>query len=471
MTRTYRTILLFGMAILCCRVGYSRAAERPNVLIFFTDDQGTLDARCYGTQYLHTPNIDKLAATGVRFTQAYAHSFCCPSRAALLTGRHPQRSGVNSWTQGDMHDPQKGINMALEEVTLAETMKGADYKTALFGKWHLGAHNEHGPTKQGFDEFFGIRDGFIDNYIHYFLQGEGFHDLYEGTNEVWAKGEYFPDLVVRRANAFLEQNKNRPFFLYVALNTPHYPEQPPEKHLKQYEDMEEPRRTYAAFVTTTDDYIGQVMDQLDRLGLRQETIVIFMSDNGHQSYENFDFFQVRVDNHKSGFSKGHRFGSGDGPNDGGGNTGKWIGHKGTFLEGGVRVPAIISYPAKLPSGQVRLQAITVMDWYPTILDLCGIQPPSVKLDGRSLLDVMRSDSAPSPHPVLYFQWQNNWAVREGDWKLIRQKGNRATAKERFSLHNLAGDEPEATDYVDQKPDKVKQLVELYDRWQKDVFSK
>jgi arylsulfatase A-like enzyme len=330
-----------------------RAVERPNVLIFFTDDQGTLDAHCYGSEYLYTPNIDKLAATGVRFTQAYAHSFCCPSRAALLTGRHPQRGGVNSWVQGDMHDPEKGVNMALEEVTLAETMKAAGYKTALFGKWHLGSHRDHGPTRQGFDEFFGIRDGFIDNYIHYFLQGEGFHDLYEGTNEVWANGTYFPDMVVKRASQFLEQNRDNPFFLYVALNTPHYPEQPPAEYLKRYTGMEEPRRTYAAFVTLTDDCIGRVMSHLEALGLRKKTIVIFMSDNGHQSYRAFDFFQIRVDNHKSGLPKGYRFSSGDGPNDGGGNTGKWTGHKGTFLEGGIRVPAIISYPAALPSGQVR----------------------------------------------------------------------------------------------------------------------
>ena len=154
--------------------------SQPNVVIFFTDDQGTLDARCYGSEHLLTPNLDKLAATGIRFTQAYAHSFCCPSRAALLTGRHPQRGGVNSWVQGDMRATEKGVNMALAELTLAEALKAGGYRTALFGKWHLGADADHGPTRQGFDEFFGIRGGFIDNSSHYFLQGDGFHDLYEG---------------------------------------------------------------------------------------------------------------------------------------------------------------------------------------------------------------------------------------------------------------------------------------------------
>ena len=206
----------------------SFAEDKPNVVIFYTDDQGTLDARCYGSDHLITPNLDKLAATGTRFTQAYAHSFCCPSRAALLTGRHPQRGGVNEWVQGDMRATEKGVNMALSEVTLAEAMKAGGYRTALFGKWHLGAHPDHGPTRQGFDEFFGIRGGFVDNNTHFFLQGDGFHDLYEGTREIWAKGRYFPQMVVDRANQFIKENQKEPFFIYLALNTPHYPEQPAE---------------------------------------------------------------------------------------------------------------------------------------------------------------------------------------------------------------------------------------------------
>mgnify|MGYP003324331377 FL=1 len=155
-------------------------AAKPNVVILFTDDQGTVDANCYGSTDLITPNIDKLAATGVRFTQAYAHTVCCPARAALLTGRHPQRGGAVHWTQGDMNSAN-GINMALEEVTLAEALKPAGYRTALCSKWHLGAHRDYGPKKQGFDEFFGIRDGFIDNYNHFYLHRNGFHDLYQGT--------------------------------------------------------------------------------------------------------------------------------------------------------------------------------------------------------------------------------------------------------------------------------------------------
>ena len=213
-TRRTRTIVN-GLSILlaACAVNLPAMAlaERPNVIILFTDDQGTLDADCYGSTDLHTPHIDKLAATGVRFTQAYAHTVCCPARAMLVTGRYPQRSDVNSWTQGQIHGP-KGRNMMLREVTLAEALKSAGYTTALFGKWHLGAHPDHGPTKQGFDEFFGNRTGFIDNYNHYFLHGSGFHDLYDGTTEVRRKGEFFPKMITDRAVKFIEKNKDGPFF-------------------------------------------------------------------------------------------------------------------------------------------------------------------------------------------------------------------------------------------------------------------
>ena len=230
-------------------------AAKPNVVILFTDDQGTIDANCYGSNDLITPNIDKLAATGVRFTQAYAHTVCCPARAALLTGRHPQRGGVVHWTQGDMNSA-KGINMALEEVTLAEILKPAGYRTALYGKWHLGAHRDFGPKKQGFDEFFGIRDGFIDNYNHYFLHGSGFHDLYEGVKPVKRPGKYFPELMVQRSLKFIMQNKDRPFLLYVPFNIPHYPEQALKRFEAVYKDIDESaRRSYAAIVSTTDHYI------------------------------------------------------------------------------------------------------------------------------------------------------------------------------------------------------------------------
>lgn len=432
------------------------ADSKPNVVILYTDDQGTLDAGCYGSDDLHTPTIDRLARNGVRFTQAYAHTVCCPSRAALLTGRHPQRSGVNSWTQNNINGPD-GVNMALEEVTLAEMLKDAGYRTGLFGKWHVGSHRDFGPMKQGFDEFFGIRNGFIDNYNHYFLHQKGFHDLFEGTTEVFKDGEYFPELITERALEFIDRNEENPFLLYIGYNIPHYPEQALEEHTELYQDLPMPRRSYAAIMTTTDHYMGLIMEKLDDLGLTENTIVIFQSDNGH-SIE--DKAGLIMDDHNSGLLKGHYYSA----HGGGGNTGKWLGAKGTFLEGGVRVPAVVSWPAGLPKGEVRDQAVTIMDWLPSLAEWCHTDLPAAELDGRSLQPIIDSAEAPSAHPVLYFQWQKKWAVREGDWKLLM-------AGKDPQLLNLADDEPEAKDYFADEPEIAASLRARYDAWAKDMFKK
>lgn len=449
------TVLLFSLPVVV------QASTKPNVIILFTDDQGTVDANCYGSKDLITPNIDKLAATGVRFTQAYAHTVCCPARAALMTGRHPQRGGVHFWTQGNMKGAD-GINMRLEEVTLAEALKSAGYRTGLFGKWHLGAHRDFGPKKQGFDEFFGIRDGFIDNYNHYFLHSTGFHDLYEGTNSVQIPGRYFPDLMVQRALTFLTENRDRHFFLYVPFNIPHYPEQSLKRHEALYQDLKDPaRRSYGAIMTTTDYYIGKVVDRVESLGLRENTIIIYMSDNGHsEEIHN----RIRVDGHKSGLLKGDFYGA-----SGGGSSGRWIGRKGLFLEGGIRVPAIVSYPAKLPQGAVRDQAITAMDWFPTVLDLCDVEQleDAPKLDGYNLLPLIHDAKAKSQHETLHFGWGRNWAVREGDWKLIGLH-NRKQNNYRMTLHNLADAQPEVKDHAKARPELVERLRKLHDAWAEDV---
>jgi arylsulfatase A len=426
----------------------------PNVVIFLTDDQGTLDANCYGSKDLHTPHMDRIAKEGVRFTQAYAHTVCCPARALLLTGRHPQRSGVNNWTQGDLRATQ-GLNMDLAEITIAEALQSAGYRTALFGKWHLGAAATHGPTKQGFDEFFGLRGGFIDNYNHFFLHGKGYHDLYRGTEEQFAEGKYFPDMVVREAQRFLQENHKTPFFLYVAFNVPHYPEQSDQKFQDRYQELPMPRQSYARMISTTDDRIGQVMSKLDELGIRDDTIIVFLSDNGHSAEHN----EIKVDDHNSGLAKGTYYGA----HGGGGNTGKWRGNKGTFYEGGIRVPAMISFPTRLPQGQVRDQAITAADFFPTVLELCDVSLPDVTLDGQSLLPIIKSPQAPSHHEVMHWQWNKRWAVREGDWKLI------STGKKMF-LGNLADEKPEEKNHADEQPDVVQRLQELHEAWEAEVRS-
>jgi arylsulfatase A-like enzyme len=445
-----------------------KSGRRPNVVVFLTDDQGTLDVNCYGSKDLFTPNLDSLATSGVRFTQFYAHIVCCPCRAMLLTGRDPQRSGVYTWTQADAK-AKMGINMALEEVTLAEALKAAGYRTAIFGKWHLGAALGYGPTNQGFDEFFGIRNGFIDNYNHYQLHGNGFHDLYRGEEEVVENGQYFPDLVVAEAKRFIEMNRSQPFFLYVAFNLPHYPQQADSKFDDMYASLPMPRRAYARIVTTVDNRMGQILKRLEELGLRENTIIIFASDNGHSSEK----YQIKPANHSSGLPQGHDYGA----NGGGGNTGKWRGAKGSFFEGGIRVPAMISYPPKVPAGAVRDQAITVADFYPTILDLCGVAPPDRELDGRSLLPVLNSAQAPGPHKTLHWQWEEkevSWAAREGDWKLIYNGSDTTDPWQnhpepgrkipKVFLGNLSEEEPEYKNHAEEKPVIVQRLMKLHEEW-------
>lgn len=426
--------------------------DRPNVVILLTDDQGTLDAGCYGARDLFTPYMDGLAASGVRFTQAYCHTVCCPTRAMLLTGRHPQRSGVNSWTQGDANGPFK-VNMHSDEITLAEVLHDAGYATCLSGKWHLGAAHTHGPTTQGFDRFFGIRGGFIDNYNHFYLHGQGFHDLYFGNVAIYRTGEYFPDMVTEVAIDFIQRNANQPFMLYAAMNTPHYPEQADNQFDQYYAAHKMPRKSYGKMISTTDERIGRILRQLDKQGLAENTIVVFMSDNGHSAED----FQIRTTDHRSGYTQGHDYGA----LGGGGNTGKWRGHKGTFFEGGIRVPAIVSFPSRIPAGIVRDQPVTAADWFPTILDLCAVKAPNVKLDGRSLLPIIENN-AQTHHATMHWQWQTSWAVRRDSWKLIREHSGRQL------LVSLAEEPPERTNFATQKPGLVQELSLLHEAWKTEM---
>ena len=341
--------------------------------------------------------------------------------------------------------------MALSETTLAERLNSFGYHTGLFGKWHLGAAKTHGPTRQGFDEFFGHRGGFIHNFNHYFLHREGFHDLYEATTEQFHPNEYFPDLMVNRAVDFIERHRNEPFFLYVPFNLPHYPEQADANYHQYYLKHNEPRRSYGKALSAMDHRVGTVVQTIERLGIRDDTIIIFMSDNGHSTED----YQIKVDNHLSGLARGTNYG----PRGGSGNTGKWRGSKNSFYEGGIRVPAIISYPKSLPQQITRNQVITAADWFPTIEDLCGLPNSEEELDGRSLVSIA-TDNSPSHHKVLHWQWFDRWAVREGDWKLINDKG--------IFLGNLSDENPEQVNYADAKPEIVARLTRLHDDWSRQV---
>lgn len=454
-TQLLASLILCSLALFSCI--RESTQKQPNVLIFFTDDQGTLDVNCYGASDLETPNMDRLAKSGILFTQAYAHTVCCPSRAALLTGRHPQRSGITHWTQGDRKGSDGKLrNMPLAEITLAEVLRDEGYETALFGKWHLGAKEGHGPLEQGFDTYFGHLSGFIDNYRHCFLHKHGYHDLYEGNEEIFRKNEYYPELMTEKALEYLDQRDEKPFFMMVSYNLPHYPEQPLGPYADSYPEMEMPRQSYARVVTSVDHLMGRILDRLEESGLRENTIIIMMSDNGHSTE---DGAVIRYEDHVSGYPVGHYYHAFGG----GGYTGKWIGGKGTFLEGGIRVPAVISFPPQLPEGETRDQVVTVMDWFPTILELAGIFRPDLKLDGKCMIPVIEDPASQSAHPVLHFGWARKWAVRKGEWKLLGSH-DKKTDSISLQLLNLTGEKPEQRNWLEEKPELARQLGELHDAW-------
>ena len=427
------------------RVSFGRRKRQPNVVLIFTDDQGSIDLNCYGAKDLYTQNLDRLAKEGTRFTQFYVGApVCSPSRAALMTGRYPQRAGV----PGNVSSQPGHDGMPTEQLTIAEIMKSAGYVTGHVGKWHLGYTPETMPNGQGYDSSFGHMGGCIDNYSHFFYwSGPNRHDLWRNGKEVWREGEFFGGLMVDECKKFIDANRDKPFFLYWAINMPHYPLQGTEKWRKKYAHLDAPRRMYAAFVSTMDELVGQVVTHLDQRGLRDDTLIIFLSDHGH-SVEQRTF-------------------------SGGGNSGDYRGHKFTLWEGGIRVPCIVSWPGRIPQNAVRDQVAISIDWMPTIAEYCGVNPPNRKIDGQSIVSVIESANAPSPHDVLHWETRNHWAVRQDDWKLVHNgpatdyKGRKIPKVTNF-LSNMSEGVTETENIAENHPEIVTKLTKLHDAWAIDV---
>lgn len=454
--RTFITQLSLGLAGVAFSCGAFRplnAAQnfrKPSVILIYTDDQGSIDTNVYGATDLITPNMDRLARQGVRFTQFYAAApVCSPSRAALMTGRYPQRAGLPHNAPSMQGEP----GMPTEQVTIAEMLQKAGYTTGHVGKWHMGYTPETMPNGQGYHYSFGHMGGCIDNYSHFFYwAGPNRHDLWRNGEEVWYDGEFFGDLMVEECERFISRNQDRPFFLYWAINFPHYPLQGTEKWRQQYRDLPAPRRMYAAFVSTMDEMIGEVLDYLKTLGIREDTIIIFQSDHGHSTEE-------------------RTFG-------GGGNAGPYRGAKFSLFEGGIRVPAMISWPGQVPENKVRKQLATNCDWLPTIAEYCKVDLPDRTLDGTSLVPIIRSADAPDAHDI--FHWQSGrseqgprWAVRKGPWKLLgnpRDTSHKAEVTEDDNpfLANLDKDITEMTNFADGHADIVEELTQLHEEWINEV---
>lgn len=417
--------------------------ERPNVIVIYTDDQGSIDLNIYGAKDLETPNMDALVRSGVMFTQFYGAPVCSPSRAGLLTGMTPQRAGVPGnirtvTTQG----------LGTEQYTIAEMFKDAGYATAHIGKWHLGYQPGMLPIDQGFDHSFGHYGGCIDNYSHfYYWSGPNKHDLNRNGEEVFHNGQFFPDLMVQEASAFMDKDLEDPFFIYFALNTPHYPYQGDPRWIQYYQEkgVEYPRDLYAAFVSTQDEIIGKLMDdKLKSSGKYENTIIVFQSDNGYSTEERAHF--------------------------GGGNSGPYRGSKSSLFEGGFRIPAAISWPKGIPENEVRGQFGVNADWMPTLAELCNIALNTEMLDGKSLVPVIDDAHARSGHNEIFcWQYGDQWAVRNGKWKLLGNpvdKTNKAVLEERDTLFlvDLEKDLGELTNLVDEYPEIVNSLKVQFQKW-------
>ncbi len=425
-------------------------AARPNILIFMTDDQGYGDLSCMGATDFCTPHLDRLAQSGVRFSNWYAASpVCSPSRAALLTGRYPANAGVRSILGG-----RRTTTGLLPEVpTLSSELRRLGYQTGFFGKWHLGLSPECRPERHGFEEWMGFMAGCIDYYSHIYYWGMGgdvnpIHDLWKNGTEFYANGEYFTEMVTGHAVQYVRKaaTEANPFFLYVAYNAPHYPLHAPQKYLDRFPELPWDRQIMAAMLSAVDDGVGEILDELERQGILEDTLVFYQSDNG-PSREARNWLDGREDPYY------------------GGTVGQLKGHKFSLYEGGIRVPGILSWPARIPAGQVIDEPAMAVDIFPTLIQVAGGNQEAYTLDGYDILPMVTAH-APSPHSAIFWEMGEQTAVRQGPWKLVLdgQLEEGAPVADAVHLSNLDDDMGERINLKDAYPELTAELTQQANAW-------
>jgi arylsulfatase A-like enzyme len=428
-----RALLLgaLGTVALSKRSAGATPAAAPNIVFILADDLGYADVACYGRPDIHTPNIDRLAAEGMRFTQAYANSaVCSATRTALITGRYQYRLPIG------LEEPivaGSSLGLPPEQPTLPALLKRAGYGTTLIGKWHLGYSPEKGPQQSGYDHFFGFRGGVLDYFTHHGTGG--MHDLWDGSMPVEQSG-YLTELLGQRAVLEIAgyAQARRPFLLSLHFNAPHWPWEGPNDQAESQRLLNKSlfdfdggtQQTYRDLVEAMDLQIGRVLQALDQHGLTRNTIVIFTSDNG-----------------------GERFS----------DTWPFTGRKTELLEGGLRIPALIRWPQRVPAHAVNEQVMITMDWLPTLLSAAGTKPDSkYPSDGLDLLPVM-TQGAPLVPRKLFWRYKSNAqrAAREGNYKYLKIGPN-------TFLFDVVTDPMERANLKDRQRDIYNRLVADWHTW-------
>lgn len=447
-----RTLSLAGGAALAPRLAVraqsDQSNETPNILLIVSDDQGYNDLGCYGNPDIITPNLDRLANEGVRLTQFYVTwPACTPSRGSLLTGRYPQRNGTYDMFRNDKVDygyeyppeeyavsPERILGMDTREVLLPRMLEASGHASGIFGKWDLGQLRRFLPLQRGFDEFYGFVNTGIDYYTH---ERYGVHSMYRGNESAREdRGTYCTDLFLRESMRFMRENRNRPFLCYVPFNAPHIasvldrprPVQAPDEYIQMYpgpENGRERRRIeHKAAVTAMDVAIGRMLNWLDETGEAENTIVLFLSDNG---------------------------GSGTADN------GPLRGGKARMFEGGLRVPCVARWPGRIPAGTVCDEFLSTLEVVPTLCNAAGAPlPEGVALDGFDMMPVLRGE-APSKRTEMFWQRRADRAARAGRWKWIESPAG-------GGLFDLENDLGEQRDLSEEKPDVLAMMKSKFAGW-------
>ncbi|MQA02421.1 MAG: sulfatase-like hydrolase/transferase [Streptosporangiales bacterium] len=432
---------------------------RPNLVVFVSDDQGYEDLSCMGSTDVRTPHLDALAASGALLTDWYANSpVCTPSRASLLTGRYPGNAGVRSILSGFRTTP----GLRTEVPTLSSVLRAAGYRTGWFGKWHLGAAPGFRPQDHGFEDTFGFHAGSVDYYSHIYYGGDKreivvngrrtrgtpVHDLWRGGEEVYRDGRYLTELIGDHTVDFVRActSDDRPFLLYVPFNAPHYPMHAPQLYKDRFPDLPPERQIMTAMISAMDDAVGRVLAELDRQHVRDDTMCLFMSDNGPSR---------EVRNWLDGSQQPYY----------GGSAGTLKGHKFSLFEGGIRVPGIVSWPGRIPAGQVVSEPAAAIDLYPTFLNAAGIEPPDGHVDGVDIMGMLTAGE-PSPHDALMWEQGDQTAVRRGRWKLVLNGRlvEREEPQDEVFLADLTADNGERVNLAHSHPETVDELRHLAETW-------